>query len=106
MVGGSSKEEPTAGGRRRTGVGAHGVIVQDGAPEPDFPRGLQQLSDAIEEGFLRVNMLVSPGEVCSYGVEQESPRSTERQPVVAGRECTADVSGQQRGSAHVPAPLP
>ncbi|GAA3530497.1 MlaD family protein [Aeromicrobium panaciterrae] len=70
----------------------------------DFPRGLQQLADTIEEGYLRVSMLVSPGEVCSYGVEQESPRSTERQPVVTGRECSADVTGQQRGSAHVPAP--
>ena len=71
----------------------------------DFPRGLQRLADTIEEGYLRVNMLVSPGEVCSYGVDQSSPRSTERQPVVAGRECTANVSGQQRGSSHVPAPL-
>lgn len=71
----------------------------------DFPRGLQRLADSIEEGFLRVNMLVSPGEVCSYGVNQSSPRSTEREPVVPGRTCTANVSGQQRGSAHVPAPL-
>lgn len=71
----------------------------------DFPKGLQRLADSIEEGFLRVNMLVSPGEVCSYGVDQPSPRSTERQPLVHGRECTANVTGQQRGSAHVPAPL-
>ncbi len=71
----------------------------------DFPRGLQRLADSIEEGYLRVNMLVSPGEVCSYGVNQSSPRSTKREPVVPGRTCTANVSGQQRGSAHVPAPL-
>ncbi|MEO6606586.1 MAG: MlaD family protein [Aeromicrobium sp.] len=71
----------------------------------DFPTGLQRLADTIEEGFLRVNMLVSPGEVCSYGVNQSSPRSTEREPVVSGRTCTANVTDQQRGSAHVPAPL-
>ncbi|MDR7087323.1 phospholipid/cholesterol/gamma-HCH transport system substrate-binding protein [Aeromicrobium panaciterrae] len=71
----------------------------------DFPNGLQRLADTIVEGFLRVNMLVSPGEVCSYGVDQPSPRSTDREPLVHGRECTANVSGQQRGSAHVPAPL-
>lgn len=68
-----------------------------------FPRGLEQLADTIEGGHLRVNMLVSPGEVCSYGVTQSSPRSTERRPVVAGRTCTAEFDGQQRGSAHVPA---
>lgn len=71
----------------------------------DFPRGMEQLAETVEDGFLRVYMLVSPGEVCSYGVNQSSPRSTEREPVVAGRTCTADVTGQQRGSAHVPAPL-
>ena len=49
---------------------------------PTSRRGLQRLADTIEEGFLRVNMLVSPGEVCSYGVDQPSPRSTEREPVV------------------------
>lgn len=71
----------------------------------DFPVGLQRLADTIEEGFLRVNMLVSPGEVCSYGVDQPSPRSTDREPLVHGRQCTADFAGQQRGSAHVPGPL-
>lgn len=68
-----------------------------------FPRGLGRLADTIEGGRLRGNLLVSPGEVCSYGVTQASPRSSERRPVVAGRRCAADFGGQQRGSAHVPA---
>jgi phospholipid/cholesterol/gamma-HCH transport system substrate-binding protein len=68
-----------------------------------FPRGLSRLADAIAGGHLRVNMLVSPGEVCSYGVMAPSPRSTERRPVVPGRTCGAGFAGQQRGSAHVPA---
>ena len=53
---------------------------------------------------MQTNMLISDGEVCSYGVEDGNPQVTDRQPLDPDRSCPASFSGQQRGSAHVPGP--
>lgn len=69
-----------------------------------FPTGLGRLADTIKDGSLRATMLVSPGDVCSYGVAEQSPKTDQRNPVVSGRSCTADFTGGQRSSQHVPGP--
>ena len=69
-----------------------------------FPLGLDGLVGAFEGGRMQTNMLVSDGEVCSYGVEDSNPQSTDRQPLDPDRGCPASFEGQQRGSAHAPGP--
>ena len=69
-----------------------------------FPTGLAKLSDAFTGGRMQTNMLISIGDVCSYGVEDENPQETDRKPLDPDRECPASFEGQQRGSAHVPKP--
>jgi phospholipid/cholesterol/gamma-HCH transport system substrate-binding protein len=71
-----------------------------------FPLGLDGLVGAFAGGRMQTNMLVSPGEVCSYGVEDTNPQldETERQPLDPDRSCPASSAGQQRGSAHAPGP--
>ena len=68
-----------------------------------FPTGLGGLADTVKDGRIQTTMLVSSGDVCSYGVSQEeSPKSDQRNPVVRGRSCTAAFAGGQRSSQHVP----
>jgi phospholipid/cholesterol/gamma-HCH transport system substrate-binding protein len=69
-----------------------------------FPKGLDRLVGAFEGGRMQTNMLISNGEVCSYGVEDSNPQLTDRQPLDPDRSCPASFDGQQRGSAHVPGP--
>ena len=69
-----------------------------------FPLGLDGLVGAFEGGRMQTNMLVSDGEVCSYGVEDSNPQLTDRQPLDPDRSCPASFEGQQRGSAHAPGP--
>ena len=69
-----------------------------------FPIGLAELADAFTGGRMQTNMLISNGEVCSYGVEDSNPQDTTRQPLDPDRSCPASFTGQQRGSAHVPKP--
>ncbi|KQV73713.1 hypothetical protein ASC61_01050 [Aeromicrobium sp. Root344] len=68
-----------------------------------FPRGLARLADSIKDGRLQTEMLVSPGEVCSYGAEEQDAKDPGRRPVVPGRSCTVEFDGGQRASSHVPA---
>ena len=68
-----------------------------------FPTGLGALAGAVKNGRIQTEMLVSPGDVCSYGVtDEESPKSDQRNPVVRGRACSAAFNGGQRSSQHVP----
>lgn len=71
-----------------------------------FPLGLDGLVGAFAGGRMQTNMLVSDGDVCSYGVEDSNPQldQSERQPLDPDRSCPASFSGQQRGSAHAPGP--
>ena len=71
-----------------------------------FPLGLAKLTDTFAGGHMQTNMLISNGEVCSYGVHDTNPQldQTERQPTNPDRSCPASFEGQQRGSAHVPPP--
>lgn len=69
-----------------------------------FPKGLDRLVGAFSGGRMQTNMLISNGEVCSYGAPDTNPQLTARQPLDPDRSCPASFSGQQRGSAHVPAP--
>ncbi len=69
-----------------------------------FPLGLDGLVGAFEGGRMQTNMLISDGEVCSYGVEDSNPQLTDRQPLDPDRSCPASFDGQQRGSAHAPGP--
>jgi phospholipid/cholesterol/gamma-HCH transport system substrate-binding protein len=69
-----------------------------------FPAGLGSLAGTVKNGRIQTEMLVSPGDVCSYGVKEESPKTDLRNPVVSGRACTADFTGGQRSSQHVPGP--
>ena len=71
-----------------------------------FPLGLSKLTDAFTGGHMQTNMLISNGEVCSYGVPDSNPQldETARQPTDPDRGCPASFPGQQRGSAHVPPP--
>jgi virulence factor Mce-like protein len=71
-----------------------------------FPTGLGALAGTVRDGRIQTTMLVSLGDVCSYGVSQEeSPKSDQRNPVVSGRSCTAAFTGGQRSSQHAPGPL-
>lgn len=70
-----------------------------------FPTGLAKLADAFTGGRMQTNMLVSPGDVCSYGVADTNPHETDRRPLNHDRACPAGFEGQQRGSAHVPKPV-
>ena len=67
-----------------------------------FPRGLARLADSIKDGRLQTEMLVSPGEVCSYGVDERSAKEPVRRPVEPGHTCTVEFDGGQRSSSHVP----
>jgi phospholipid/cholesterol/gamma-HCH transport system substrate-binding protein len=67
-----------------------------------FPTGLGRLADTVKDGRIQTEMLVSTGDVCSYGVKEESPKTDQRNPVVSGRSCTAAFTGGQRSSQHVP----
>ena len=69
-----------------------------------FPVGLAELADAFTGGRMQTNMLISVGEVCSYGVEEGNPQDTTRKPLEPDRSCPDTFGGQQRGSAHVPKP--
>ena len=69
-----------------------------------FPKGLDRLVGAFAGGRMQTNMLISNGEVCSYGVEDSNPQATDRQPLDPDRSCPASFEGQQRGSAHTPPP--
>ncbi len=69
-----------------------------------FPTGLGSLADTVKNGRLQTSMLVSPGDVCSYGVSEQSPKTDHRNPVVSGRSCTTAFPGGQRSSQHVPGP--
>lgn len=70
-----------------------------------FPLGLGRLADTIEDGRLQTEMLVSPGEICSYGADEQSAKDPRRRPVQAGRTCTADFDGGRRSAEHVPEPI-
>jgi phospholipid/cholesterol/gamma-HCH transport system substrate-binding protein len=71
-----------------------------------FPLGLDGLVGAFAGGRMQTNMLVSDGEVCSYGVDDSNPQLgvADRQPLDPDRSCPASFAGQQRGSAHAPGP--
>ena len=71
-----------------------------------FPLGLDGLVGAFAGGRMQTNMLISTGNVCSYGVEDGNPQldETERQPLDPDRSCPASFEGQQRGTAHAPGP--
>jgi ABC-type transporter Mla subunit MlaD len=69
-----------------------------------FPKGLDRLVNAFAGGRMQTNMLISNGEVCSYGVEDSNPQDTTRTELDPGRSCPASFDGQQRGSAHAPGP--
>lgn len=71
-----------------------------------FPLGWARLTDAFANGRLQTNMLISDGEVCSYGVEETNPRDTSRPPLERDRSCPESFDGQQRGSTHAPGPTP
>jgi phospholipid/cholesterol/gamma-HCH transport system substrate-binding protein len=53
---------------------------------------------------MQTNMLISNGEVCSYGVDDSNPRDTTRAELDQDRSCPASFDGLQRGSAHAPGP--
>jgi phospholipid/cholesterol/gamma-HCH transport system substrate-binding protein len=67
-----------------------------------FPTGLKRLADTIKDGRLQTEMLVSSGEVCSYGADERPPKDPQRRPVQTGHSCTVDFDGGQRSSSHVP----
>lgn len=69
-----------------------------------FPNGLNRLVDAFAGGRMQTNMLIANGEVCSYGVQDTNPQSTERQPLDPDRSCPDSFPGLQRGSGHAPGP--
>lgn len=69
-----------------------------------FPIGLGRLGDTVQDGRFRVNMLVSPGDVCAYGADERSPTDPVRAPVVSGRSCETAFNGGQRSAQHVPGP--
>lgn len=69
-----------------------------------FPKGLDRLVGAFAGGRMQTNMLISTGEVCSYGVEDSNPQDTTRRELDPDRSCPASFEGQQRGSAHTPPP--
>ncbi|MEH3033445.1 MAG: MlaD family protein [Aeromicrobium erythreum] len=71
-----------------------------------FPMGFDRFSDAVKNGRLRTNMLVSNGEVCSYGAGRPLPSDTKRPSVPDDRSCPSSFPGQQRGSINAPRPLP
>lgn len=67
-----------------------------------FPTGLKRLADTVKDGRLQTEMLVSPGEVCSYGADERPAKEPERRRVQTGHGCTVEFDGGQRSSAHVP----
>jgi hypothetical protein len=67
-----------------------------------FPTGLKRLADTIKDGRLQTEMLVSPGEVCSYGADERSAKEPGRRPVQPGHRCTTEFDGGRRSSSHVP----
>lgn len=67
-----------------------------------FPSGAQRLGDTLFDKRFHVNMLVSPGTVCSYGPDPAPPKETTREPLNPDGGCAASFSAQQRGSAHSP----
>jgi virulence factor Mce-like protein len=67
-----------------------------------FPTGLGSLAGTVQDGRIQTAMLVSAGDVCSYGVEEQSPKTDQRNPVVSGRSCTAAFTGGQRSAQHAP----
>lgn len=69
-----------------------------------FPLGFNRFSDAVKDGRLQTSMLVSNGDVCSYGAGSPLPTSPQRSPLVDGRGCPASFDGQQRGSVNAPLP--
>jgi phospholipid/cholesterol/gamma-HCH transport system substrate-binding protein len=69
-----------------------------------FPRGFDRFSEAVKDGRLQTNMLVSPGAVCSYGLPDPSPKHGERQPLDPDRSCPTTFDGQLRGSTNAPLP--
>ena len=67
-----------------------------------FPTGLKRLADTIKDGRLQTEMLVSPGEVCSYGTDERPAKEPGRRAVQPGHSCTTEFDGGQRSSSHVP----
>ncbi|KQY59698.1 hypothetical protein ASD11_09145 [Aeromicrobium sp. Root495] len=71
-----------------------------------FPLGFNRFSEAVKDGRLQTSMLISNGDVCSYGAGSPLPTDPERSPLVDGRGCPASFDGQQRGSVNAPLPEP
>ncbi len=69
-----------------------------------FPVGFDRFSEAVKGGRLQTNMLISNGEVCTYGAGTPSPKDTDRTPLVTDRSCPTSFSGQVRGSSNAPRP--
>lgn len=69
-----------------------------------FPLGFNRFSDAVKDGRLQTAMLISNGDVCSYGAGSPVPTDTTRQPLVDGRTCPTEFDGQMRGTSNAPLP--
>lgn len=69
-----------------------------------FPTGFDRFAEAVKGGRLQTNMLVSPGQVCSYGVADPSPKDGDRRPIDPDRSCPTSFDGQGRGSSNAPLP--
>ena len=69
-----------------------------------FPRGSERLSSTLVDDRLNIDLLISPGEVCTYGREPLAPKRATRTPVAQDGRCTESFSLQQRGADHAPGP--
>lgn len=71
----------------------------------DYAPGLGVLTNAIQQGELRIQLILDADRRCKYDVAHRSPRNPVRRPLQQNGHCAASFSTLQRGAAHAPGPV-
>lgn len=69
-----------------------------------FPRGSDRLSSTLTNDRLNIDLLVTPGQVCTYGREPQAPKRAQRTAIVPDGRCASSFPLQQRSAGHAPGP--
>lgn len=71
----------------------------------DYAPGLGVLNNGIQNGELRIQLILDADRRCEYHVAKRSPRNPDRRPLQQNGNCAASFSTLQRGAAHAPGPV-
>jgi phospholipid/cholesterol/gamma-HCH transport system substrate-binding protein len=70
-----------------------------------YAPGLGVLNDAVQNGELRIQLILDADRRCAYNTPRRSPRVPGRHPLSQDGRCSASFSTLQRGAAHAPGPV-